>query len=285
MEKLKCPLKGLFTIAITSLVLLIGISPPTLANEKHSQASTSPVLIISDIDDTIKQSNLKSLIPYRAIGNKEFFGMSDLYSQWLGAMPLERKIIYVTASPGQMQELGKKFLEKNEYPDGEFFGRRTIFNSKLKFKINTISNIIDSHPGYKIVLIGDNGEQDIQVFSNITNKYADSRLIYSFIHQLYDLGDKARLAPDQVAWLTSGDLALQLWDRELLDTDVTFDLVRNAISQATPGMDEAESIFPKWISCNEFAHSYPSITREIRFDQKVQINMLKFFIQLHCQKD
>ncbi|MEM7256535.1 MAG: phosphatase domain-containing protein, partial [Pseudomonadota bacterium] len=138
--------------------------------------------VISDIDDTIKISNVtdkKQLV-------KGFFfddyhvveGMPELYRRLqtqFGAC-----FHYVSASPWQLYPTLAPLLQ-NHYPFGSLAQRHfyvadrsfvQFFMSSKAYKINAITDIIERFPDRQYLLIGDSGERDPQVYAEVANRYA-----------------------------------------------------------------------------------------------------------------
>lgn len=132
--------------------------------------------VISDIDDTIKVSNVtdkKQLV-------KGFFfddykvvdGMPALYRQLqeFGAC-----FHYVSASPWQLYPSLAPLLAEH-YPFGSlsqrhfYIGDRSFvrfFMSSKDYKLKAISDIIERFPHRRFMLIGDSGERDAEVYAEV----------------------------------------------------------------------------------------------------------------------
>jgi len=137
--------------------------------------------VISDIDDTIKQSNVldkKQLIentfskPFIAVP-----GMAALYRQWQeqGAM-----FHYVSASPWQLYPALSSFFRQAGLPAGSFHLKLfrikdetalSLFASPLETKLTTISEIINTYPQRQFILVGDSGEKDPEVYAGIYRQF------------------------------------------------------------------------------------------------------------------
>lgn len=136
--------------------------------------------VISDIDDTIKVSNVldkKELIlntfinPYRITeGFPEYY--KKLASD--GAY-----FHYVSASPWQLYPSLKPFMEAH-YPKGtlslrDFRIKDTSLIDFLKpsteYKIATINKIIKRYPKHEFLLVGDSGEHDPDVYAKIYKQF------------------------------------------------------------------------------------------------------------------
>ena len=152
------------------------------------------VIVVSDIDDTIKISNVRDkkkllentfLKPYVPVEN-----MSSVYSAWEmeGA-----DFIYLSASPWQMYEPLTGFLAAENFPAGimemKIFdlpsGVTTLFDGPQKVKIPALKKMIKSFPGRKFILVGDSGEQDPEIYGKIAAEYKD-RIAWILIRNVTD---------------------------------------------------------------------------------------------------
>lgn len=137
--------------------------------------------VISDIDDTIKQSNVldkKALLantftkPFVAVA-----GMPAVYQAWQqqGAM-----FHYVSSSPWQLYPALHAFLQEAGFPNGSFHLKLfrlkdetalAMFDSPLATKVATISGILTTYPQRKFILVGDSGEKDPEVYAQIYREF------------------------------------------------------------------------------------------------------------------
>jgi hypothetical protein len=148
--------------------------------------------IISDVDDTIKITELPagSSIVIRNTLYKEYTaapGMAEFYRE-IGE---DTMFHYVTGSPWQLYRPLSRFLFSNVagFPKGtlhmksvtkNFLSintwrdlREVVMNEDVTFdqKIRQISQIMEHFPKRKFILIGDSGEADPEVFSEILNMF------------------------------------------------------------------------------------------------------------------
>ena len=136
--------------------------------------------VISDIDDTIKESNVRDrrellmntfVRDYRCVE-----GMSDVYRQWSEA---EVDFHYVSSSPWQLLESLQKMKSEFQFPEGSMhlrnFRLRDQFLRKLMFrrkgKATEIKKLIKNLPQRKFILVGDSGEKDPEIYSKICRKF------------------------------------------------------------------------------------------------------------------
>lgn len=138
--------------------------------------------VISDIDDTIKHSNVlnkKELICNTFF--KDFiavYGMSELYAN------LAKKGVafhYVSGSPWQLYPFLAQFLSDSGFPRGSVHLKnfrlkdssiiKFITSNQKKYKLEKIQPILESFPERKFLLFGDSGEQDSAVYAHLAEKY------------------------------------------------------------------------------------------------------------------
>ena len=139
------------------------------------------VSVVSDIDDTIKDSQVsdkKELLKNTFL--KEFRavqGMAGLYQQW---QQQGAAFHYLSASPWQLYPSLAEFIRDYEFPRGDFHLRQfrikdssfyELFASPFEYKIQTIEGILHNYPQRKFVLVGDSTESDPEVYSYIARKY------------------------------------------------------------------------------------------------------------------
>jgi hypothetical protein len=150
--------------------------------------------IISDIDDTIKISNVlnkEELIDNTFI--RKFVpvkGMSELYRKFekRGAA-----FHYLSGSPWQLYPPINTFLNEEKFPGGsiqlKFFRVKDksfidfISADQLVYKTDAIRIILQRFPQRKFILIGDSGEKDPEVYSGIAAEYKD-KIKFIFIRDV-----------------------------------------------------------------------------------------------------
>jgi len=143
----------------------------------------SAVLVVSDIDDTIKVTEVRDkravlrntfLRPYVAVE-----GIADRYRGWTenGA-----QIIYLSASPWQLYPELHRFLVESQFPDSAMELKRVrfkdrslaeLFASPEDYKLPKLRKLIEEQPGRPIVLVGDSGEKDPEIYGQVARQYPD----------------------------------------------------------------------------------------------------------------
>jgi phosphatidate phosphatase APP1 len=137
--------------------------------------SRPPLLLISDLDDTIKISNTQSklITVYRGLfRSSAFAGMAQLYSEILAASA-GSEFYLVSASPPQIKKKIEFFLQMNEFPAAKIVLRDWIRQSSIiKYKLGTLLALVEAAPG-PAILVGDDTEQDPEVFARVAKRFPE----------------------------------------------------------------------------------------------------------------
>jgi phosphatidate phosphatase APP1 len=156
-----------------------GDSEPPAAGAVHLVDDTG-VSVISDIDDTVKFSNVadrRELLLNTLV--REFVpvsGMPEVYRRWhdLGAA-----FHYVSSSPWQLSDCLCRFLGAAGLPAGSMhlklfrlkdstpLGR---LPSRKRAKRRIIEQIMADFPRRRFVLVGDSGERDPEVYADVARR-------------------------------------------------------------------------------------------------------------------
>ena len=154
-----------------------------LANEDISCTETIQVIkprgvsLISDIDDTIKRSNI-------ALGAKEIFRntfvreLKDLtidgVQDWYNTLhDMGVRIHYCSNSPWQLYPVLATYFKLAGLPHGSLHLKRYtgmlqgIFEPVAERKKGTLEKIMHDFPERKFLLVGDSGEADLEVYTEL----------------------------------------------------------------------------------------------------------------------
>jgi len=138
------------------------------------------VSVISDIDDTIKLTQIHSrrlllqntfLREFEAIA-----GMAELYQDWAahGAA-----FHYVSSSPWQLYASLAEMCERASFPSGSFHLRsfrlrdhmlRRLLLIRRKGKAEVIRSLLKTFPHRRFVFVGDSGEKDPEIYVRAARK-------------------------------------------------------------------------------------------------------------------
>ena len=138
------------------------------------------VSVISDIDDTIKVTNVrdkKALVRNTFLREFEAVpGMAELYQQWAEKGV---RFHYVSSCPWQLYEPLWTFVARSGFPLGSFRLKTfrwkdrsffSLFASPEVTKPKDINTILRRYPERKFILVGDSGEKDPEIYAAIAEK-------------------------------------------------------------------------------------------------------------------
>lgn len=161
--------------------------------------------VISDIDDTILQTGVVSLLKWRVILNTFFKnaakrvplqGAAEMYQllhrgkSSKNANPL----FYVSHSPWNLYRYLDFFLKENNFPKGPILLRSISSfrpgKSRPPQKQIEVLDILKTYPDMKFILIGDSGEKDGDIYQEISSLFPNQiKAIY-----LRSVKDEKRMA-------------------------------------------------------------------------------------------
>ncbi|MBX3419670.1 MAG: DUF2183 domain-containing protein [Pirellulaceae bacterium] len=200
----------------------------------------SGLSVISDIDDTIKESDINDrrellantfVRPFRTVP-----GMSQVYREWSDS---GATFHYVSSSPWQLFVPLEDMLSQHAFPEGpihlRYFRLRNqllqrMVRIKRSGKITTLRRVVQGMPQRRFILIGDSGEKDLELYRNLANKFKDQVLavfirnlpdrpvpiekIQRFQHQLPKVPCHAFSTPEELAAL-GGPIVTEFQTREI----------------------------------------------------------------------
>jgi len=144
--------------------------------------------IISDIDDTILHTGVASILKWRLIVNtifknfdkrKAIDGTATFYNrlQYGTSNQPINPFFYVSNSPWNLYDYLKAFFETHHFPKGPILLRdfRTPFDRTPKpitpHKQSEILSILKLYPNLNFILIGDSGEKDPDIYTEIARNF------------------------------------------------------------------------------------------------------------------
>lgn len=145
--------------------------------------------VVTDMDDTIKDTHVNDraqakantfVLPFRPVP-----GMPELYRAWKAAGPTVHFHV-VSAGPWHLHPPLRRFTEEAGYPDFTWSMRSIdithparLLEETVKpdpqrlydFKVASIRALIKRLPNRRLVLVGDSGERDPEVYATIANEF------------------------------------------------------------------------------------------------------------------
>ncbi len=238
------------------------------------------VLLISDIDDTIKVSHVLSYkswdpsVVLRVINSATpFKGMASLYQTIKNQNYAQFNMVYLSNALSKkfgltfIENSHKKLIKNNGFPEGEMLLKDVAFDKEHKIK--AIREMVKKYNPNVVIMIGDNGEQDAVVYNQAT---AELKLqgIYAvtYIHQLYwsqSAEEKGQLLKiDQTGYATPFEIAYDLYLRKLMNQTSLDWMVKNIIPEISQEKSKFFLIdiltavtFPSFKNCADFKWIWP----------------------------
>lgn len=166
----------------------MGTREPVLAFQEVLYICPEGVSVISDIDDTIKATDVTS--DKRTVFNNVFVrdlkesaieGVPDWYAHMYSAHNC--LFHYVSNSPWQLYPTIRQFFELLGFPPGlvhlkQYTGNilSSLMEPAAERKRHTLFKIFSEFPERKFILIGDSGEQDFDAYMDVCRRFSDQVL-------------------------------------------------------------------------------------------------------------
>lgn len=206
--------------------------------------------VISDIDDTIIQTSATNLLTMARIvflsnarSRLPFEGVSAFYRALQQGRHREtyNPLFYVSSSPWNLYDLLIDFFMIQRIPVGPLFlqnyGLTTdqfFMTSHEKHKLDQIEGILRTYPELPFILIGDSGQQDPEIYREVTRRYPNRiQAIYIRDVMLKKRGAEVQMIGKEVGqsgveMLLVGDTftaALHAADRGFIHSDNLLDIL------------------------------------------------------------
>ena len=181
------------TIGFTSQARGKEGEPPRLFKGEVMLINPEGISIISDIDDTIKITDVtdrKALMRNTFLEDfKAVPAMAEAYREWNNQ---QVNIHFVSSSPWHLYEPLIEFMTKANFPwatlnlksirlkDSSILN---LFKKGTETKPAQIEPILLRYPSRQFILIGDSGEQDPEVYADIYNRY-QAQILHIYIRNI-----------------------------------------------------------------------------------------------------
>jgi phosphatidate phosphatase APP1 len=155
--------------------------------------------VISDLDDTVLFTGVsrpwkmaRTVLLKNARTRLPLKGVADFYKALHHGVSGNGKnpLFYVSSSPWNIYDLFLEFFQFNDIPVGPIFLRDWGFERQSmlavdnrQYKLEAICNILDKLPELKFILIGDSGEMDAEIYSEIIQSYS-GRILAAYIRSV-----------------------------------------------------------------------------------------------------
>lgn len=155
---------------------------------RHIQEVTADVIVVSDMDDTLLHSFIfRKLMKFKTLmfttveKRKAVVAMQDLLLRFTSKGAAS---FYLSNSEQNLYPLIYRFLTHNNFPPGPLFLKKmrglweVLWNIKFPFrnvhKQKTLDDILKMFPDKKIVLMGDNTQNDLPIYLEASEKFPEN---------------------------------------------------------------------------------------------------------------
>ncbi|KHD88913.1 MAG: hypothetical protein OM95_07125 [Bdellovibrio sp. ArHS] len=226
-----------------------------------SQLLSAQTLFVSDVDDTIKLAHVKdfsSAARYAFDDKSRFLGMNALY-QAIAKENSDIQFVYLSKAPEWlMARTHRNFLKNGSFPAGTYIGK-SEYDSDVH-KITHLRRLMEEYRPRKVILIGDNGEQDADIYAQLAQEYANQGIeFHQFIRIVYNDTPRvewsAILHQGQTGFVTPLEISFELEKERILSYSAVETLVKSLVPeflQARSYADEGDVAFPYFVNCQTF---------------------------------
>ena len=197
-------------VEVHAELVTTGRRVPSLTREATGVAycplMTPEYLVLSDIDDTVLQSRVTNFLRAAqtlAFGNARtrlpFPGVAKFYQALRRGRGSNGRnpVFYVSSSPWNLYDVIAQFLELQEIPLGPIMLRDLDLGISVlshrrhhDHKGAHIRRVLETFPRIPVVLIGDSGQQDPEIYSRIVHDFA-GRVQAIYIRNVTMTADRA----------------------------------------------------------------------------------------------
>lgn len=155
--------------------------------------------VISDIDDTVVESNATSFLKLmkltlmrNAYTRVPFEGVAALYRGFRDGVggEADNPVFYVSSSAWNVYDLLLRFMQVHGLPKGPLFLRDIGIEREYFFKSPhrvhkraTIDRILQTYPNLPFILVGDSGQKDAEIYQSVARDYP-GRILAIYIRRV-----------------------------------------------------------------------------------------------------
>lgn len=165
----------------------------------HVVPASATRLVISDLDDTLAVTNvtratgaLRTTFLEDAETQPAVPGMAALARCLAGGEGGPGAVAIVSGSPVQLAPRIARFLEKNGFPPSALLLRNLGPRTLAGYKEPVLRTLLARFPGLALVLVGDSGERDPEIYAALAREHPD-RVLRAYVRRATDApGPRAR---------------------------------------------------------------------------------------------
>ncbi|MEW6709306.1 MAG: phosphatase domain-containing protein [Candidatus Riflebacteria bacterium] len=184
---------GFSGVNVASLTVSVESQGSTLYQENFAVCEKPEIMVISDIDDTILVSDVRNRIKlvynslFKRYDSREpVSGTPQLYRQLQAARPAH--FIYLSSSPAFLSRPLKIFLKNHKFPPGSLVLKKSVTDAGHEsHKTDWLKTAMTLNPRLPVILIGDSGEKDPEIYSSFVKSLPNPKLVRAvIIHEVTD---------------------------------------------------------------------------------------------------
>lgn len=173
----------------------LGLVGP-LGEGQHSCTATGEVLVpdrgaligvISDVDDTIMHTGLtetagmlRTTFMLNASTRMPYPGVAAFYRALHEGGDIARPIFFVSGSPWNLYDMIERFIALQDIPAGPLFLKdwgidehKFIKEDTHAYKLDRITQLLETYPELDFVLIGDSGQEDPEIYADVITRFPE----------------------------------------------------------------------------------------------------------------
>lgn len=171
--------------------------PLTAATVPIGVSDTGGVSVISDLDDTIRNTGItgdKREVLRNILVHDHSKVKIEGVDEWFRTLASAgASFHYVSSSPWQLYPLIHEFLEENGFPRGSIhlkhysgiFSVNGVLQPSLGKKRAILRKMFKDMPHHKFILIGDSGETDLEAYCEVAKEFPD-QVLAVYIRDVFD---------------------------------------------------------------------------------------------------
>lgn len=200
LEAADCPFSPPLQAVDLELLEPSGDEPVVEQGEVVVRSPSSRFLVISDIDDTVVHTHATNLL---AMARATFLGNARSRTPFAGVASLHKALfegpsgddanplIFISRSPWNLYDLFDQFCDLQGIPGGRVFYLRDwgfslegLTKARPKgHKFGLIQQILEFEPDLPVILVGDSGQKDPEIYRAISEEFP-GRLLGAFIRNV-----------------------------------------------------------------------------------------------------
>ncbi|MEN0058402.1 MAG: phosphatase domain-containing protein [Bdellovibrio sp.] len=241
------------------------------------------ILVISDIDDTLKVSHVLSKAGAASSAldySSRFVGMSEIF-QALQQTHADIEFHYISLAPKALMEgIHKKFLQHNKFPVTKLH-LNPGWKQDPELKQRVIRQLLSEKQPEKILYFGDNGQFDVIVYAQMKKEFPHIPET-TYIREAYSSRDCSPYPTQngQIGFVTSVEVAMDLIQKNLIPHYI-YGLIEHIVYEQIQRDDSSETfgpmVFPGWQDCRDFVWRWgePAEAGKLAY--------IQFMIERKCQ--